>query len=366
MKASAVPFSFPRGWLCVAGGIAWLCGFICFIVYCPAYLPGSEPVVWSDFESVPQKGTAARHEPLAAWDQSKQGVAWEPNSGFSGSACIRLASHDDTASSIKWTLGNPQEYQFLLLRCKMRTEGVVKGAHDWNAARAVLYFTDINGKSHWDYSHVVKSLAGTSSWKEYEKVFPVPARAAAATVLVQNSSRSGILWCDDISLWPAHKNTSYFLLRGILLVAALVLVISAIRAFDLLKKRGWIPLSIVVIILVGVLCNQYVLEIIAGAFGLQVFVLKKGGHVLLFYILGLVSTSWAGAIKKTAARNTLALQQLACICIALVSFAAFTELLQFATTDRSPAEFDFFIDMTGGLAGIASAYCFSLASEHKS
>ncbi len=360
MKTSAPPFSFSRvWWFYIAGGIAWLCGFICLIVYCPAYLPGTEPVVWSDFESMPQTGTAAHKGPLESWEQSKQGVALDPDGGFSGSACIQLTAHDDKAASVKWTLENPQEYQFLLLRCKMRTEGVVQGARNWNTARAVLYFTDTNGKSRWDYPHVAGVVTGTSTWKEYEKVFPVPASAATATVVVQNSSRSGILWCDDISLWPAYTNTSYFLLRGILLVAALVLAISAIRSFGVLKKKGWLPLGILAIIFIGVLCSQYFLEMIAGAFGLKVFWLKKGGHVFLFFLLGLVSTSWAGAIKKTAGRITLSLKQLAGIFIVLVSFAALTELVQFATTDRSPAKFDFFIDMAGVLAGIASARFFS-------
>ena len=82
------------------------------------------------------------------------------------------------------------------------------------------------------------SLTGTSPWKEFEKVFPVPEFAATATVVVQNSGRSGIVWCDDISLWPAYKNSSYFLLRGIVLVAGILLAISAIRSVWLIKKQG--------------------------------------------------------------------------------------------------------------------------------
>jgi hypothetical protein len=356
---SALPFSFSKVWFYVVGCIAWLCCFICFIQYCPAYLPDNAPVLLSDFESIPQTGSISYKAPLNAWGQSKQGVALDPDGGISGSACMKLTAHDDNEAYIKWTFSTPRDHQFLMLRVTMRTNGVVKGANNWNAARALVYFTDIKGKSHWEYPHVAGALTGTSSWKEFEKVFPVPAFAATATVLVQNGSSSGILWCDDISLWPANKNTSYFLLRNILLLAVIALAISAIRAFDLLKKRGWIPLSILVIILVGALCNQYVLEMIAGAFGLKVFLLKKVGHLFLFFILGLVSTSWAGAIKKTAGRITLSLKQLACIFIVLVSFAALTELVQFATMDRGPGKVDFFIDMTGVLAGIASAHFFS-------
>ena len=95
---------------------------------------------------------------------------------------------------------------------------------------------------------------------------------------------------------------------------------------------------------------------IAGAFGLKVFWLKKAGHVFLFFLLGLVSTSWAGATKKAAGRSTLSLKQLVFIFIGLLSFAALTELLQFATLDRGPGKFDFFIDMTGIIGGIAIAH----------
>ena len=204
----------------------------------------------------------------------------------------------------------------------MRTERVVKGANSWNAARLLLYFTDKNGKTNWDYPHVAGALTGTSQWKEFEKVFPVPEFAATATVVVQNSSKSGIVWCDDISLRPAYKNSSYFLLRGILLVAGILLAISAIRSFGLLKNRGWIPLVIIAIILVGVLCSQYFLEMIANTFGFKVFWLKKIGHLFLFFSLGLVSTSWANATKKATGRITLSLKQLVFIFIGLSIFCS--------------------------------------------
>ena len=219
-----------------------------------------------------------------------------------------------------------------------------RGANSWNAARLLLYFTDKDGKPHWDYPHAAGSLTGTSPWKEFEKVFSVPEFAATATVVVQNSSTSGSVWCDDVSLRPAYKNSSYFILRGILLVAGILLAISAIRSFGLLKNRGWIPLGIIAVILVGVLCSQYFLEMIAGAFGFKVFWLKKAGHLFLFFVLGLVSTSWAGAAKKATGRMALSLKQLVCIFTVLLSFAALTELLQFATVDRGPGTFDFFIN----------------------
>ena len=207
----------PRFWILIFGCIVWLCGFVYLINYCLAYLPGNEHILLSDFEL----GTQTR--PLYPWYQSTHGVTWETGSGFLGSACIKLTAHEDKAAYVKWTLSNPQDYQFLLVRAKMRTEGIVKGANSWNAACLLLYFTDKDGKPHWDYPHSAGSLTGTSPWKEFEKVFPVPEFAATATVVVQNSSTSGIVWCDDISLGPAYKNSSYFILRGILLVAGFLL-----------------------------------------------------------------------------------------------------------------------------------------------
>ena len=343
--------------LFIFGCIVWLCGFVYLIKYCPAYLPGNDQILLSNFESRTQTSSDAHSGPLHPWKHSTQGVTWEPNSGFSGSACIKLTARDGTSSYIQWTLANPQEYRFLLLRAKMRTEGVVRGANSWNAARLLLYFTDKNGKTNWDYPHAAGSLTGTSPWKEFEKVFSVPEYAATATVVVQNSSKSGTLWCDDISLRPAYKNSSYFLLRGILLVAGILLAISAIRSFDLLKNRGWVPLLIIVIILVGVLCSQYFLEMLAGAFGFKVFWLKKIGHLFLFFLLGLCSTLWANAAKKATGRTTQSLKQLVLIFTGLLSFAALTELLQFATLDRGPGTFDFYINTAGIIGGIAIA-CF--------
>ena len=341
--------------LSIFGCIVWLCGFVYLINYCPAYLPGNEHVLLSDFESRLQTSPDSHLSPLDPWDQSTHGVTWEADSGFSGSAGIKLTARDGKSSSIQWTLAKPQEYRFLLLRAKMRTEGVIKGANTWNTARLLLCFTDKDGKTHWDYPHAAGSLTGTSPWREFKKVFPVPEFAATATVVVQNSSTSGIVWCDDISLGPAYKNSSYFILRGILLVAGIILAISAICLFGLLKNRGWIPLGITAVILIGVLCSQYFLAMIAGAFGLKVFWLKKSGHLFLFFVLGLVTVSWAGAAKKATGRTILSLKQLVYIFIGLLSFAALTEFLQFATLDRGPGMFDVFINTAGIIGGMASA-----------
>ena len=354
-----------RFWLFILGCIIWLCGFVYLINCCPAYLSGNEHVLLSDFELSTLTDPDAHSMPLDLWDHSTHGVTWETGSGFSGSACIKLTARDDKAAYMKWILNNPQDYQFLLVRAKMRTEGVVKGANSWDAARLLLYFTDKDGKPHWDYPHSAGSLTGTSPWREFEKVFPVPDFAETATVVVQNSSTSGIVWCDDISLWPAYKNTGYFLFRGILLVAAIVLAIGAICSFGLLKNRGWIPLGITAVILIGVLCSQYFLAMIAGAFGLKVFWLKKFGHLFLFFSLGLCSTSWVGATNKATGRTTLLLKQLVLIFTGLLAFAALTEFLQFATLDRGPGIFDFFINTTGIICGMASARFVALIMKRR-
>ncbi|MBN2109151.1 MAG: VanZ family protein [Deltaproteobacteria bacterium] len=346
-------------WLLILGCIVWLCGFVYLITYCPAYLPGNEHIVLSDFEARTQTASAAHVASLDSWMQSTHGVTRETGSGFSGSACIKLTAQEDKPAYIRLTLRNPRDYQFLQLRAKMRTEGVVRGAKSWNTARLLLYFNDTGGKINWDYPHAVGSLTGTSPWREFEKIFPVPEYAATATVVVQNSGASGILWCDDISLGPAYKNSNYVILRGMLFFAGIVLAIGAIGSFGLLKKGGWIPLAIIVMILIGVLCSQYYLEMIAGAVGLKIFWLKKTGHVFLFFLLGLASTVWAGARKKAPGRAALPLKQLACIFSVLLSFAALTELLQLATLDRGPGAFDFFINSAGIIGGIASACFFS-------
>jgi hypothetical protein len=104
---------------------------------------------------------------------------------------------------------------------------------------------------------------------------------------------------------------------------------------------------------------------IAGTFGFKMFWLKKIGHLVLFFLLGLCSTSWANAAKKAAGRITLSLKQLVLIFIGLLSFAALTELLQFATLDRGPGKFDFFINMMGIIGGIAIAHLVSWLKKIK-
>lgn len=333
--------------LVVVFWLAWLASLVVLICFCPQYLPEADVILSADFESGMHKGDTG-----VSVSYSSERVAPETGTGDAGGSCMRLTATDGKASFLKWILANPRQYSFLEFRGKMRTEKIIAGKYPWNTARSLVYFTDNTGKGRWDYPHTAATVEGTSPWKEFVKVFPVPDFAVTANVVVQNSSRSGTLWCDNISLRSVQLNKKYFLYKNIIIVFGVILGIISIWSFGLLKNRGLIPLVVVGCIVAGVMCSGNYLEMVAGIFNLEVGVLKKLGHLSLFCILGFAVTSWYGATRKNF---RLSFRHLVFIFMLMISFAALTEFLQFTTLDRSPGGIDLLIDTIGTITGMIVA-----------
>ena len=334
----------------------WLCALFSWIYFCPKYLPDAEYLLFSSFDSRPVNTAGKSELVIEPWHRFTKGVIWDSEGGYEGSAGIKLVANGNESSFLEWILANPRSYSYLEFRGKMRSESIVMGENEWDTARLLVYFTGKEGKGRWDYPHAAGRLFGTSSWKEFVKIFPVPDFAVTAHVVIQNSGKSGTIWCDDISLRPAIINPSYFLYKNILIVSGIALCIVLIVTSNLWRKGGQLLLILLVTIILGVIASNNYFEMLAGNHHINIYVVKKLGHLFLFILLGLVSTRWIGARLETPGRPSLLLLYPFLIFGGLVLFAAITEFVQFLTIDRDPSIIDLLIDMVGVILGISIAY----------
>ena len=341
--------------LAVISSVLWLCAIASWIYFCPLYLPDRGYLFFSNFESIPEKDVGNSQLVLSPWHYSTKDVILESEGGYEGSAGIKLMADGEKSSYIKWTLANPQSYAFLEFRGKMRSENIIVGENEWNAARFLVYFTDKGGKGRWDYPHGAVRLIGTHPWQEYSKIFPVPDFAVTANILIENSGRSGTIWCDDISLRPAHTNPSYFLYKNILSAAGIFIGIFLIFTTKLWEKGNRIILILLVTIILGAVCADNYLIRLAHNLHIDVIMVKKLGHLALFFLLGFVSTRWLGGRVETHGSPSVRLPFPILTFGGLLIFAAITEFLQFLTLDRNPSFLDMLIDVTGAIIGISLA-----------
>lgn len=145
---------------------------------------------------------------------------------------------------------------------------------------------------------------------------------------------------------------------NLLMIASAVLIIVFLFKFKVWKNRGWLNLIVITAIIFGVLCPNNYLEIVASNLNIDVSVMKKIGHLLMFLLLGSISFHWLRHRFNANIKNTLALLHAVLLFMGLSLFAAVTEFLQFVTVDRNPFVTDWLFDLIGILVGILLAYFF--------
>jgi VanZ family protein len=337
----------------LAGLIAWLSAFV-MLLGCPRHVADGPPLVLCDFEQAAPVAADGFPTPPAPWQWSPGNAVWESRGGFGDSGGVRLVASEAQPAFLEMHLPDPRRYAALAFRGRMRVEACAAGDNPWNAARLLVYFRDPDGAALWNHPHTICRFVGTAPWKEYRRVIRVPDGAVSAHVVVQNSCRSGTVWCDDIALQPVRINPLFVSATALVIGAGLALVSWAVWLWGLWKGRGWVTLVLGGAIIFGAVCANAYLDMLAGLLQVDVRLLKKTGHFLLFGALGcavcLGQTARAhrrkGAVTAAARAWTV---------VGLLVFAAATEFLQFATLDRSPAFTDLLIDAAGILAGTTLA-----------
>jgi VanZ family protein len=330
------------------------------------------------------------------WERRGESVRWEANGGFDSSGGVRLGTREGRGSSLVFTLDDPLRFQFLRLSGRLRTEGVVVGEAPWDTARLMLLFTDKYDIRHTEYEPEVCVLVGAQEWQLCEKVFAVPDYAVKAEMVVENEAATGTLWVDDVRLTPAAEKPSTFYWKA--LFAALwcgVLVYCVWLAQLPRRVLGVAAIGVALAIIVGVAVPEstvertlnrgaYVASVVVNAPFASVlnptaaqspasaesrypapsafkrppplrsdavYTLKKLGHFLLFGVLACVTFYCAARPRPGAPAAAKQGADLPTLALALLVFAAGTEVLQFLTLTRGPSLVDWSIDAGGILVG---------------
>lgn len=82
----------------------------------------------------------------------------------------------------------------------VRTEKVVRGSQEWEAARLGIDFRDASGKQLGGWQDSVCKVVGTTDWTYYEKKFTLPAGTAQVHVDAGLGNCVGKAWFDDLTL----------------------------------------------------------------------------------------------------------------------------------------------------------------------
>ena len=331
----------------------WLVLFIGLDSISPKYLPDGEFLLKSDFEKLTKEVDKSSLGLMAPWICSKTGVAWQEDGGFSESGGVKLIASEKSNPRMIWKIANPQRFSFLEFRGRMRAKNIVKGEKYLDLASFVLYFEDKDGKFHWELPHVAGRLTGTSPWRRFSRVFWVPEFAETAHVVIHNSGQSGTMWCDDISIRPVRPNSQYLGYQYTLVGLGVMLVVTFIFVFKAWQKGGWLVIMIGIAIMIGVLSSKKSAEILLDKINLEVFVVQKIGHLIMFFLLGLVSSLSVRRRLDALRKNSKNITYVIVLIFGLLLFAVITELIQSMNIERTPRLFDWAIDATGILVGIS-------------
>ena len=93
---------------------------------------------------------------------------------------------------------------------------------------------------------------------------------------------------------------------NLLMIAGAVMIIVFLFKFKVWKNGGWLTLIVITAIMFGILCPNNYLKIVASNLNIDVFVMKKIGHLLMFLVLGSVTFHWLRH-RFSANSKTLAL-----------------------------------------------------------
>ncbi len=282
----------------------------------------------------------------------------------------------------------PKRFEAMRVRARMQTAQLVVGEYGWDTTRLILFFTDSQGKAHWEHPHSVCNFSGTHAWTRCEAVIVVPDFAVRAHIFAGNASARGRAWLDDLSVTACQRKAEAWRWTAFFAIgwsACLLLGFVTLRLWRGFEGTGVALLAAAIVL--GVMVPEEVFTstgervidtwkawrspavpapaaadvthtespaskapseakkeppAISPTEAIRGF--KKFGHAVLFSILGGVSL-WARrrrGIEEAGVPFTIA---------ALFVFAAATEIAQFLTTTRSPLLSDFVIDIGGAAIG---------------
>ncbi len=336
------------------------------------------------------KGDPPGETPADSW-QHYGDVAWDPEGGLAGSGAVRLrVGPTGQRAALRWRLPRARRYRYLGISCWVRSEGVRKGKQEWAWPRVLLVPRDARGRGLWDHQRPSLIVEGDVPWTPMEGIYRVYPHDAWIEVYLQQAGAAGTLWVDEVHLHEMRLESGYAAWKAFFAAGWFLLVGGCFHVLGVFRGRWrWPLLLVVVAILLGVMLPGQVLndeanrvvdtatrvagEIRAAwrvghppAAGpgenpapagrretpplVDVRNMKKKGHFVFFLVLGVVARfAW---VRR---RRHGPLAPWPWFLGGLVLFTAATEVLQYVTWTRTPALYDWSIDLAGLAAGIALA-----------
>jgi len=276
----------------------------------------------------------------------KKGVALVDGDG------LYLSSSDaGKGTSIRQTVKSRGGFFQVRLSADIRSRDVVPGEKSWNKARLLLVQYD--GKSaRYNVPHMVAGLEGTHDWEHYRGEFHIQPWATEFKVVAQLSRCTGSMEMKNIRLFPVVLSPVYiwakriiigswgmfftFLLGSCMVKGRYGVQGIMVISFAAILFGTMIPEELKTAVYGWVMDQIQVLQMLSGDEG--EWIIGKAGHFCFFAVFGL-GMLMSGKSLASVGANILML-------------AVGTELVQFFIEGRTPLVTDFFIDFSGGMAGL--------------
>ncbi|KRT54722.1 VanZ like family [endosymbiont of Ridgeia piscesae] len=256
--------------------------------------------------------------------------------------------------------------QQLWLEVEMRVDRVIPGRLDWHHARIDLIGYDAKGRGIYD-GHGFAGSSGSHDWRQLEGLFQLPQQAERVCLEIYLYHSRGSFEVRNLSLREAEANWFYPPLRGVLLLAWVVIgvwLLHSLLSYQREEGLGWWICGLLLVSLLGILMPQEIklwlelqIEGVARLFGLALqasssrhlnhisllpaqWSIAKLGHLLSFFLI----SSALFARGRFAPLNLFAV---------LFLLAVASELLQMFVPGRSSNLADVSVDMIGVLLGWA-------------
>lgn len=126
------------------------------------------------------------------WGGVKDAVA------HSGSFGLKIHNDDFKWSGSDQVILLPEGIKRITVSGWMKTENVEKGTNVWEQARIAIEFYDEDNKLTGGYPQATAQAIGTTEWRPYKRMYPVPAGAKSVKIQLALGNAKGTVWFDDM------------------------------------------------------------------------------------------------------------------------------------------------------------------------
>ncbi len=264
----------------------------------------------------------------------------------------------------------PSRGEGIHVQADIRTENVVGSLRPWQRARIFLVGRKIDGKKLWRGPFFSALVEGTSPWKRYSSVIPIPDQATGFVLGIGLDQSTGIMQVRNLKLHPVSERETFrvvsMTLLGLLIGVLLWISIPFFRSIAWSPARAGTgavgALILVAVVLPGSFKRQALDYLGASA--------ERGGRAHLTWLTDLSETFGGGlyqylqqspdkighflffAMLAGFSRRLWEHVGTGVITLYLLIFAVTTETLQFYAPGRTPSTADFGIDGGGIFLGL--------------